>query len=300
MALQQKQLLLAICMVLLLGNMFTFGFIYLHTSGSVSGRAQNSAEASFCINNPPSITVPCNATMSQGQTYVCQLNLSDPDGGVLTVQQFAFGQRIFNVSSTGLINFTPNQASVGNYSTTFLVTDDSGCLLNTGSVAFNYSIANVNDPPFLIKPIPDQQFAANTTLNAFFLSDYFGDPDNDPLTYTATIPTGVVVTISNTSQVILSSNVCDTTGQLVQFTAMDPYNLTADSNQVTIKVSCVTPSGGVGNTGGGGGGGGGASSVCRQNWQCEEWFACLPTNMQWLSMRNLIMPIGIWAMLICV
>jgi len=224
--------------------------------------------------------------MSQNMSYSCQINLTDADGDNVTVtQDFGSDREIFNVSSGGLINFTPSNDDVGNYSVVFTADDGVSCSNSLLNTTFNFTVENVNDPPYLVQNIPNQNITVNVTLSAFFLSDYFADPDNDVLNYTSTIPSNVTVTIFNTSEVQFRTASCTPTSVLVIFTATDPSNASVDSNVITITITCTTPADDDDDDNDddeqGGGGGGGGGSICLPSWECQEWFSCLPSGEQW-------------------
>jgi hypothetical protein len=277
----RQQTLLVVALLLVLLNLSLFSFL-LHKPAP-TGRAQNTGIASFCINTAPEFNISCSTTLGQGTAYYCQLEVIDPDVGTdLVFVQMPVGEQVFNLSVTGAINFTPNQSHVGNHTTYLLVNDSSGCANGVVNTSFNFSVDNINDPPYLSRTIPDQGFLANTTLAAFFLTDYFTDPDGDEMNFTATIPSGFQLAILSTSQVLLSSSTCDPDGELVTFTATDPFNESGDSNAVTITVTCPTSSGGGGGSSGGGGSGGGGGSFCTDpDWTCDEWTPCTPTNVEY-------------------
>jgi hypothetical protein len=278
---RQRTLLFILVISLLLGNILTFSYILLHSEGTPTGKVQQYGIASFCINNAPTVSLNCNSTMSQNNSYTCQVNISDPDGQSVTVitNETAF----INISSTGLINFTPNQSHVGNHTVLFIANDSSTCNNELGNTTYNFSVQNINDPPQLVRAIPDQQFAANTSLVAFFLTDYFLDPDGDLMTFNSSIPSTITVIITNSSLVSFSSASCPSSPELVTFTATDPYNASGESNVVQINVTCTqqSSSSSSGGASGGGGGGGGASFSCTPDYICEEWLSCLPTGYQW-------------------
>ena len=235
----------------------------------------------FCINNPPSIIVPCNATMVQNSSYYCRLNYTDAQNDSVVFYMPLSVNNIFNLSSSGIINFTPTNDDVGNHTAEFIVADLSGCSNNEDREYFNFTVLNINDPPYLIKPVPNQQFATNKTLSAFFLDTYFADPDGDPLTYTSTPLSDVEIQILPTSEVRFFSSACPSPQSIV-FTATDPYDASADSNEVTITVDCQTAGGSNNSAGGGGaGGGGGTNDACQSLWECDDWLPCLPTGFQW-------------------
>jgi hypothetical protein len=249
-----------------------------HTSNPTA-RASANGIAEFCINSVPVINLDCNSTMTQNTSYYCQLNVTDAQGNAVTVTTNA---TIFNVTPNGTISFTPTNDHVGSHQAVLYATDNSGCQINQGTAIFSFDVANINDPPYLIRDLPDRQFEANTTMSAFYLDDYFGDPDGDSLNYTSTLISGVTITITPASEVLLTSSSCDISG-IITFTATDPSNASTDSNPVSIDVSCDddSSSGGNGNGESGGGGGGGGAFFCREKWECDEWLACLPTGVQW-------------------
>ena len=245
------------------------------------GQAVSTAQVSFCLNRQPSVdAAACNATAVQDVSYACLLNLTDPDNGTVTVTATAFsGDPILNVTPNGSINFTPTNDDVGNHTITISAQDDSGCVNALANTSFTLDVQNVNDPPELTTTLPDVSFETNTTIFPFFLVDYFTDPDGDTMNFTSTQPSGIIVTIESSSLVSFTSAAC-IDGELITFTATDQYNANGTSNVVTIIVTCPS-SGGTGDDdddddGGGGGGGG-----CSPNWECDEWFACLPAGEQW-------------------
>ena len=241
-------------------------------------RASASGITEFCINSVPSINVTCNTTLSQNTSYFCLLNYTDDQSDTVV---FASNATMFNISSNGTIAFTPGNADRGNHTVLLIATDDSGCRINSSNTTFTFNVSNINDPPYLVTNLPNRNFSVNTTISAFYLNDYFADPDEDVLNYTSTIPAEFTVTIMPSSEVLFTANSCTGDG-LITFTATDPFNASVDSNTLTITIECATSSSSSGGTGSGtGGGGGGAAFICKENWECEEWLTCLPTNFQW-------------------
>jgi len=228
--------------------------------------------------------------MVQNSSYYCALNLSDNDFDTkpLFARVLFYERVIFNLSMNGTINFTPSNDAVGNHSVLFIVSDNSTCANQLANVSWNFSVLNINDPPYLYRNISDQSFSVNTTLAAFFLTDHFRDPDGDPMTFNHTVVegSGISISIANSSLVTFYASTCledDDNKVLVQFFAKDPYNATAGSNVIEVEVKCdddedsATGDG----DGEGGGGGGGSSFLCSSEWECEEWFPCLPAGVQW-------------------
>lgn len=277
--------------LVVLVNILSTSFILYRTDLALVGvtaRAANEGTVNFCLNAPPSLSVPCNTTLSQDMPYSCQLNASDPEGASLSffqIPQPPDNESLFQLASNGSFAFTPTNNDTGNHSVIFGVDDSSGCENAYAYESFNYTIANINDPPYLIKAIPHQTFATNTTLFAFYLSDYFADPDNDPLTFTylrGASDVLVNITLNPDSSVIFRSSSCGKAH--FQFKATDPYNLSASSNAIQVEVTCSESSNageseGTGGSGGGGGGGAGLSS-CIPELVCLPWSDCYPNGMQ--------------------
>jgi hypothetical protein len=251
-------------------------------TGKVSGIVR------LCINTPPSINLSnCSVNATQGEYYSCWVNSTDPDKVSVTyTSTFAsiirsfnnLSTPFFNISTGGHINFTPTNGDVGDFIIEITGYDGMGCSNSWNYSYLNLKVNNVNDPPFLIENIPDQNYQKGIALHAFYLNNYFGDPDQDPLTYVVGGNTQVSVTISNDSQVTIYSDVCDIT-EVVLFTAIDPYNATNTSNPVLLRcISEPTPDEGSDGQGTGGGGGGGTARICKPEYECYDYYRCRENN----------------------
>ena len=263
------------------------------TMRAATAQVSDEGVVAFCLDQPPTLIVPCNPNMTLRVPYTCQLNASNPGKHNLSFFQIPQPPSnstapVFNVSLSGLINFTPNKSDVGNHSTLLGVDDNSGCENAYIYSLFNFSVTNVNDPPYLVRLIPNQTFYVNTTLYAFFLHDYFNDPDipyGDHLTFTlipSTASVAINATIEPDSDVVFSGNRCGKAYFL--FEATDTGNLSAESNVVQVEVSCTQPQSGgseKGNSGSGAGGGaGGVSPACKPQLVCMPWSDCYPNGLQ--------------------
>jgi hypothetical protein len=245
---------------------------------------------SICINGPPTIDLSnCSHSATQNTTYSCWLGADDPDYYTFTYsdhwvkfdRRFASSTEVlFNLTTDGYINFTPNNSDVGNFTINFTVSDGMNCSNSYDSEAFELEVININDPPYLVRDIPNQNLEANETLHAFFLNNYFADPDLDPLNYTVAVANPVfTVTIDPlTSDVVITSTQCDLSTVAI-FTAIDPFNATADSNAVTITCLSNEPAPETGEgEGSGGGGGGGSLANCVPEYECYDYFQCRKNN----------------------
>jgi len=283
-AVQQRTLLILTTFLLLFGNLLTFGFLVFHYEPAITGRAGNVATAAFCINQPPTFIIPCSPNMTKSFLFTCQLNASDHDNNSVVFFDIYTSDVYLNLTVNGSFSLLPNKTHVGGHTALFYAEDNSGCGDNRSLVVeYNYTVFNFDEPPVLVEPIPDQKLKINTTLS-FFLSDYFYDPNvNSTLNYTFTAATALPsITILPTSEVVIAGVTCNEAGTTVVFTATNTANQSTNSNPVLITVTCKTDTGAGGGTStGGGGGGGGPTNLCKEDWECDPWFPCLPTNIQW-------------------
>ncbi|NJL44479.1 MAG: hypothetical protein HC945_04175 [Nitrosarchaeum sp.] len=252
-------LVVAFCLVVVAQALVLF-FL---TDQFVSGKAVTGT-ARFCINRPPVIVVPCAGSVYQESEFSCVAYGTDPENGSVGnfSSQFVSDQVLFEVSSTGLINFTPNATQVGNHTITVRGLDNSTCVNAMGAVNFSFEVIDVNDPPYLVRPVPNVTMVGGITFSAYFLNDYFDDYENDPLTYAASAVSGLSVSVLPSSEVQFVHALCqgDDLSYPVVFTATDPGLLSADSNLVVVSVQCSDPPR-QSSSGGGGGGGGNSTST---------------------------------------
>ncbi len=136
-----------------------------------------------------------NATEDSAFSYMFPANVfSDLDvGDVFTyTAQRAGGGALsawltFN-SATRTFSGTPSNADVGII--TLEVTADDG-FGGTAKDNFDLVVMNVNDPPVVVVPIPNQTVAENTVFNFTFAANTFSDPDaGDTLSYSAQLAGG--------------------------------------------------------------------------------------------------------------
>ncbi|RJQ17208.1 hypothetical protein C4573_04105 [Candidatus Woesearchaeota archaeon] len=247
----------------------------------ISGKA-GTAVVNLCINNPPFFNNTCPANATQNQAYFCKLNGTDANNNSLIFSsENITSLMLFNITPNGTISFTPNNSFVGNHSMNISLNDQLSCSNSIYASVFNITVTDVNDPPYLETNIPDQEWDYGITLFAFFLDDYFNDPDGDALMYTVIGNSAINVSIDSiTSQVALTAAEC--TEEYVIFTAIERYTnetYTANSNFVLLKANCPTEGSDGGDEGGGGaGGGGGIERTCEPDWQCTGWSECYPNG----------------------
>lgn len=256
-----------------------------------SGTGKAAGVVSLCINSMPTLDISnCSQNATQDINYACWLSGSDLENDSLTFSTvFTDVRRAFNSStndlftifSDGYVNFTPPNNDVGNFTILFKVNDGENCSNSENSANLSLQVINVNDPPYLIGPIPDQSFREGETILAFYLNNYFADPDLDVLIYSV-ILTNSAFTVSidsSTSRVSISSTSCDTYGYAM-FTAQDPYAETASSNLVRLECAAEKKGSGGGEGGGGGGGGGGTIINCKSEYECFDYYKCNISNVK--------------------
>lgn len=284
----EKSLVLLVFLILFL-NIFATIFMLMKVDHQVERLTADASGAtvSFCINHPPTLFNPCSANLSQDETYSCQINGTDLDVG----QNITFslqwpGVALFTInSSTGVINFIPDDNAVGdNHSVLIIADDGSGCSNGVVNETFNFSVGNLNDPPVWLT-VPDAEIIVNVTYQAYSLNDYVVDPDGDVLTFNGTIPGApFTMTVSSGGSVTIFANACEPEEQYVSFFVSDG-NYSVQSNLVKLTISCPEDQSGGGDSAGGGassgGSGGGVSSLCRSEWECLDWMQCIPTGFQW-------------------
>jgi hypothetical protein len=175
---------------------------------------------------------PLNATEDSEFSY--DANATDAESDTI---YFYDNTTLFEINiTTGIINFTPNNSQVGSYWINISVNDTYGAV---SSEVINFTVINVNDAPVLDSNIPNQTWQEDTTLTGLDLGDYFSDPDNDTLTFTASSVSNIAISISSTTNVVSFTPSADFYGvRYVTFYANDGTNITA-SNNITLNVTNV-------------------------------------------------------------
>ncbi len=103
----------------------------------ISGHASGSI--TLCINRQPEINMSCNSTAYVSVSYNCTVNASgrDLDENVT----YFDNTTLFNISSTGGINFTPDSGVIGNATILISVEDNSSCSNNRSRSSFTLNIS---------------------------------------------------------------------------------------------------------------------------------------------------------------
>ncbi len=246
------------------------------------------------INNAPEtpeIGVQTVNTKGENSTFYYEVNVSDvEDGDNRSSGNFNFSLNIsgdedlFNISDTGVINFTPNDSHIGVYNVSIYITDQgindphekimeecgqTGDPITTEE-NFSLTVTDENRAPIITDYYPE-----NLTLNVkgaeglyFNITKY--DPDETiPDTYWYVGGSLKEYDTGNSTDEFRYSFGCGVEGNydiIVNVTD----GLLGDSvtwNVEVEKVACSTPP-----PKGGGGGGGGIS--CIEDWVCGNWHVC--------------------------
>lgn len=275
------------------------------------------------INNAPviqNIGVQTVYAVGANNSFYYSVQVNDTESGnqdsgsLIFNLSFSGGVNLFNISSNGIMNFTPNSSQVGVYNISVCVTDPA--LLNphenislcgqngsnrTSCQNFSLTVTLQNRAPQIISYYPTTlNFSVYEGSSVYFnMSKY--DPDGtipdaywyvdyifqeydygsliDNLTYTfnCTSAGNHSVTGKITDGVINYSYDYVTWNISVLDLAGCFY---CGDNVCQSSESCSSCPGdcGVCSTGGGGGGGGGGGSMakpsCKEKWGCNEWGQC--------------------------
>ncbi len=252
------------------------------------------------INNAPNmedIGVKTLYTQGDNTSFYEEIDVTDVEDGNRTSGNLSFnveflqGDRLFNISDEGVINFTvQNDTSLGVYLVRVCV-NDSGipnpyqnisnyCGQDGNSIQscdnFSLTVTDDNRPPTIREHYPE-----NLTLNVSGTdSTYFNITNYDP---DGTIPDSYWYVdgslekydSGNSTSNFTNSFGCGVYGvHTVKVEITD--GLENDSLEWTFNVDLVRcPSGGPS---GGGGGGTFFGERCQEKWGCEEWSTCQSLN----------------------
>lgn len=268
--------------LLLLGG----GVLFLGDQGSLGFPFTGQATDSFlflCINEPPSLNFSCPGTINQStrlvdNTVTCQVNASDPDNdsfnlsvGPGNISDWAW------INGSGWLWLRPRQDHVGINGLTVSAQDASGCANGLVEEDYDVTVLDINDPPEYVRVIPGVEFLEGSSLSPYTLYDHFDDPDEDALNFSVFGTDVVSASINPVSGMVSYSAEDDCGTDYLLFRATDPFNASAESGVVQVKVICKEDQ----EEGGGGGGGGGSFSPCTPKWKCDGWSECLPNGTRY-------------------
>lgn len=238
----------------------------------------------LCINNIPSLSFPCNTTLTEDSYYECLLNGTDEDGDPISYSSLLLnGSLFYDLNSTsGLFSTIPtnDDALQDNVTIRFIANDEGDCSSISAYLNVTFDFISVNDAPVylprlnLIPHLGPFQLRDGVTTRGIFLNNYFSDPDGDPLNYSSSfISPEFSVVILPSSEMILSANECGR-GQMF-LRATDPYGLYAESDLITLELECEPEEQDTSS-----GGGAAPRERCVPEWSCEDWGRCYPNGTQ--------------------
>ena len=298
-------LILLLVYILVLFSQFYFFNEALSNKHPILKQPNYNAKAvgriSICNNYPPNLNITCNSSMVEHVDYYCQVNATDQDSTGLSFDStFLSESELFNVTSLGVIDFTPGNNDTGNHSLLVSVYDDSGCSNGMDTQIWNFDIENINDPPLLVQIIPDKNWTQDTSITPYDLDDYFDDPDGDILIYNSSVMGNIQVYISSNNEVRFTPIPGFYGEEEVIFYAYDPYFEVNISNNVTLVVNQKQESQPVNvpqnlGSSGGGGSSGGSLPSCLPQWYCRPWGICEPDGFmrrECFDLNNCTIQIG--------
>ncbi len=201
------------------------------------------AEASFVFtvgNNAPLVRNQAPAlTSSPGQVDSVTMNsaFEDNDGGDelrYAASSSDTAKVAVRIRSSGLYGYYARIVGkgIGDATVTLTATDLGGLKV---SQSFVVSVDS-NRPPRLKKAFPLTLLTVGDTAS-FVMSDYFDDPDEDDLTYTATVGFAGSAYVSGDTVYIIAENVALSTAKV---TAHDTGGKSTDSNHFYVLVSSAS------------------------------------------------------------
>ncbi len=285
------------------------GILSKTNAGGVNARARNYTESIFAvdnvsvdqksinitvieINNAPviqDIGVKTIWTRGDNSTFSYNVSVTDTEDGNQNSGNLSFnisfsGTRLFNITSTGSMNFSGNQTFIGVHNITVCITDRglanphnniSLCSQTGGNRTscnnFSLTVTNTNRNPNITSYSPTNLtiIVLATDTSHFNITMY--DPDG-------TIPDSYWYadnSLKETNSGSLIDNFdysfgCGSSGNhTIKVVISDgELNSSIQWNLTVTAVACSESSGG------GGGGGGGQGAVCNEKWGCKEWSEC--------------------------
>ena len=173
-----------------------------------------------------------NQTITAGQTVTIDAAqyFNDPDGNPLTYAATTTNVPIAAVSMSGSI-LTIAGIAPGSATVTVTASDPDGLSAHQSAAV---TVERTNQGPEAVGAIPDQTIAAGQTVT-IDATQYFNDPDGNPLTYAATTTNVPIAAVSMSGSILTIAGIAPGSAT-VTVTASDPDGLSAhQSAAVTVE-----------------------------------------------------------------
>ncbi|MBI2411378.1 MAG: DUF2341 domain-containing protein [Candidatus Kerfeldbacteria bacterium] len=146
-----------------------------------------------------------------------------------------------NIQDDGAVDIDITTQTSATDTLQFRCTDTGNETIDSNTITL--TITSTNAAPVFSDALPEISFFAGTTTRTVFnLSNYFSDPEGEPLTYSVSGNTAVEVMITD-GQVIFSAESDFTGTEWLTFFASDGQGNTTTSNIIVVTVSAaITPS----------------------------------------------------------
>ncbi len=147
------------------------------------------------VNHAPSITSIPITTATVGVTYVYDVNATDPDEDTLTYLLVTKPKGMAMYPKTGVINWTPTSAQLGNNQVSVKVSDGTLSVIQN----FTIKVSKPTPTPINHAPIIYSAPVTTATVGVTYIYDVVAtDPDGDILTYSLTTkPSGMAINPAN-------------------------------------------------------------------------------------------------------
>ena len=217
-------------------NITSSNLVFVNVTNSTSRETITSTNVTVPVITQGSFSIP-NQNWEKNAVLNLDLSLylpNPPENAVYNVE----GTSSIATNFTGaVVTLTPVKNWFGTETATFKVI---GSTITYASNPVQLTVANKNRSPVLKSQIPDVQFTDNQTKAFIDLSQYFEDPDGDPLDYVIGETEGVNATLQTKTIAILTLATIpsDVANETVQISASDPYGGTVkDDLLITIAES---------------------------------------------------------------
>ena len=185
-------------------------------------------------NRPPTASGSIAAqtlTVGESVTVNAASLFTDPDGDALTYAVMSSAPGTASVALSGT-TLTVTAVSAGTATITVTARDPGGL---SATASGNVTVEEPNRPPTAVLPVVPAQTAQLGSTITQDVSPFFSDPDDDPLTYSATSSNTSVATVSVTGSVVSGAAV-GVGSTTLTVTATDPGGLSAS---ITFDVTVI-------------------------------------------------------------